>query len=93
MAGNHEKLVAWRRLKGWTQTEAAARYSEHVGYDVPQGTWAPWETGKKSPDRTNAPALESFTDGVVRAADWPTRKRRRRRARVTTAEKRTGTDG
>lgn len=88
MASNGERLRAWRKLNDLSQTEAAERFG------VPQGTWAPWETGKKSPDRENAPKLESFTDGKVKASDWPSRKRRIARTRpITTSHRRTGTDG
>lgn len=88
MLTNPEKLASWRKLQGWSQEEAANRFG------VPQGTWAPWETGKKKPDRDNAPALEAFTGGTVKAADWSTKKKRRgKRLTPTTTTRRTGTDG
>lgn len=82
MPSNGEKLKAWRTLQGMSQAEAAEKFG------VPQGTWAPWETCKKAPDRENAPALETFTGGAVAAKDWPARKRRHR-----ASVPRTGTDG
>ncbi len=72
---NPERLLAWRRLAGLSQEKAADRFG------VGQGTWAPWELGKKSPGRENALALEKFTDGNVPAAGWAPRKKAKRARR------------
>lgn len=92
MVRNNEKLCAWRKLKGWSQEQAAAKFSTFAGHRVAQGTWSPWESGSKSPDRDHSGLLEDFTEGHVRARDWPTRKRKSL-ARTGGASKRTGTDG
>ncbi len=68
--GNPERLVKWRKRQEWSQEEAAQRFG------VPQGTWAPWETGKKTPSLKNASNLEIFTEGEVKATGWLQKDRR-----------------
>ncbi len=87
MRTNGERLAAWRKLNNLSQLDAAEQFG------VPQGTWAPWETGKKAPDRENAPLLETFTGGAVKATDWPSRRRKKPRKVAAPPSRRTGTDG
>lgn len=82
---NPRKLAAWRKRQGLSQDAAGRRFG------VSQGTWANWELGERAPDRTNAPELETFTGGEIRACDWPSSRKRRRA--MTIEGKRTGTDG
>lgn len=81
MPTNGRKLAAWRQLEGFSQSQAAAKLSEFVGWNVAQGVWSTWETGRKAPDREMAPKLEEFTGGKVCASDWPSRRRRGRARR------------
>lgn len=79
MPTNGEKLAAWRKLNDLSQAQAAKKLSELCGWTVVQAVWSPWEGDRKSPDRETAPKVEELTDGAVRAADWPPRKRGKRR--------------
>lgn len=74
---NGDRLRDWRLAKGWSQAEAA----EKIG--AKQGTWAPWEHGRKLPSVEHARELEELTDGAVCMRDWvkvarPKAKKRRR---------------
>lgn len=78
MPSNGERLAAWRKLEKLSQLQAAERFSEFVGWDVAQGVWSTWETGRRVPGREYAALIETFTDEKIRARDWPSKRRPRR---------------
>ena len=61
---NGERLREWRKAHGWTQTEAGAL----IG--AMQGTWGPWESGKKLPSVQRANQIERITEGAVPVKGW-----------------------
>jgi transcriptional regulator with XRE-family HTH domain len=63
---NAERLRAWRKSKGLSQAEAAAL----IG--AKQGTWGPWESGKKCPSVKRANQLDFITGGAVPVSGWGT---------------------
>lgn len=61
---NGERLREWREAQGLSQAQAAAR----IG--AKQGTWAPWESGKKCPSVGRANQLAELTAGAVPVSGW-----------------------
>lgn len=90
-----DRLADWRISKQLSQDAAGKALAKHLpqpSNGVLQSTWAAWENGRKSPDLTNAIALEKLTDGRVKAVGW-VRPRKKHRKHVRRAIARTGTDG
>lgn len=61
---NGERLREWREALGLSQAAAAAK----IG--AKQGTWAPWESGKKCPSVKRANQLAELTAGAVPVSGW-----------------------
>lgn len=66
-------LAIWRHGRALSQVAAA----EALG--VAQAAWAAWETGRKTPDLSNALELERLTGGVISAAKWGRKRRVRKK--------------
>jgi transcriptional regulator with XRE-family HTH domain len=61
---NGQRLREWRESRGLSQAQAA----DMIG--AKQGTWAPWESGKKCPSVRRANQLVTLTDGAVPVSGW-----------------------
>ena len=63
---NRERLKEWRKAQGLSQAAAAALIGTH------QGTWGPWESGKKVPSTKRANQIALITGGAVPVSGWGT---------------------
>lgn len=63
-------LKRWRTVRGLSQHDAAGQLEP----PATQGAWASWENGRKPPSLANAIGIERLTGGLVRAAEWVTKR-------------------
>lgn len=79
-----ERLLAWRKKDGRSQTACAGA----IG--TTQSAWASWERDESFPEVDYADAVERLTDGYVRVGDWA--KARRAKRAADRAKDESGTD-